>query len=141
MSLSEEQRAFLHHPHFAVAATLGADGAPHQTVIWYGIDGDELVFSVPSGSVKHRHLQREPRLSVCIEDGFRYITLSGAARLDERPEAARALYGVIGARYMTAPRPAAPTRPDPKVADLLSRPRVTVRMSIDKVLSQGFVEG
>ncbi|HMQ32971.1 MAG TPA: PPOX class F420-dependent oxidoreductase [Chloroflexaceae bacterium] len=140
MVLSDEQRAFLAEPHFAVAATIGADGTPHQTVIWYGIDGDELVFSVPSGSAKHRHLQRDPRISVCVEDGFRYITLSGPAELDERPEAARAQYALVGARYRGAarPMPAPPARPDPGVAELLSRPRVTVRVRIAKVLSQGF---
>lgn len=138
MTLSNAQRAFLAEPHFAVAATIGADGLPHQTVIWYGIDGDELVFSVPSGSLKHKHLEREPRLSVCVESGFSYVTLSGPVTLDTNPAAAGALYGVIGSRYRNAslPMPARPTRPDPKIAELLSRPRVTVRMRIAKVLSQ-----
>lgn len=139
MALSDTQRAFLAEPHFAVAATIAKDGAVHQTVIWYGIEGDELVFSVPSGSLKHRHLERDPRLSVCVEDGFSYVTLSGSATLDTDPEAARALYAAVGARYMSAnrPRPALPASPDPKVMDLLSRPRVTIRMPIARVLSQG----
>lgn len=141
MALTDAQRAFLHEPHFAVAATISPDATPHQTVIWYGIDGDDLVFSVPSGSLKHRHLQRDPRLSVCVESGFSYVTLSGTASLDERPEAAAALYDLIGARYRGAPgaTPARPLRADPKVAELLSRPRVTVRMAITKVVSQNVV--
>lgn len=138
MSLTDTQRAFLSQPHFGVAATIAADGMPHQTVIWYGIDGDELVFSVPSGTVKHRHLQRDPRLSVCVEDGFSYVTLSGPVQLDESPEAAGELYGLIGARYRGAsgPAPARPVRPDLKIAELMARPRVTVRMQIAKVISQ-----
>lgn len=138
MRLTDAQRAFLNEPHFGVAATIAADGLPHQTVIWYGIDGDELVFSVPSGTVKHKHLQRDPRLSVCVEDGFSYMTLSGPVRLDEDPEAAGKLYGLIGSRYRSSsrPAPARPVRPDPKIADLMSRPRVTIRMQISKVVSQ-----
>ena len=75
MALTEEQRAFLEAPRFAVAATISTDGLPHQTVVWYALDGDEeLVLSTPRGSLKHRHLLRDPRLSVCVEEGFRYVT-------------------------------------------------------------------
>jgi predicted pyridoxine 5'-phosphate oxidase superfamily flavin-nucleotide-binding protein len=75
VSLTEEQRAFLEAPRFAVAATISTDGLPHQTVVWYALDGDEeLVLSTPRGSLKHRHLLRDPRLSVCVEEGFRYVT-------------------------------------------------------------------
>jgi hypothetical protein len=65
---------------------LSTDGLPHQTVVWYALDGDaELVLSTPSGSLKHRHLLRDPRLSVCVEDGFRYVTVSGRVRIEEEP--------------------------------------------------------
>jgi len=143
--LTDDQRAFLQAPHFAVAATIGANGLPHQTVMWYALDGDDLVLSTPSGSLKHKHLQRDARLSVCIEEGFRYVTLSGMATVDERdPQAARALYMQIGAGYMAgmggaggAGRPD-PSRLDPKAAELLSRERVTLRLKVDHVHSNGF---
>ena len=73
MALTEEQRAFLEAPRFAVAATISADGLPHQTVVWYALDGnDELVLSTPRGSLKHRHLLRDPRLSLslCVCGGW-----------------------------------------------------------------------
>ena len=67
MTLTEKQRAFLEAPRFAVAATISTDGLPHQTVVWYALDGnDELVVSTPRGSLKHRHLLRDPRLSLCV---------------------------------------------------------------------------
>jgi PPOX class probable F420-dependent enzyme len=143
VELTEEQRAFLEAPRFAVAATISTDGLPHQTVVWYALDGDdELVVSTPSGSLKHRHLQRDPRLSLCVEDGFRYVTVSGRVRIEEEPEAARELYGRIGARYRGAmPSPTAgkgPPRLDPKTAELLSRERVTLRLAIERVRSNGF---
>jgi PPOX class probable F420-dependent enzyme len=144
VALTEEQRAFLEAPRFAVAATISADGLPHQTVVWYALDGndDELVLSTPSGSLKHRNLLRDPRLSVCVEDGFRYVTVSGRVRIEEEPEAARELYGRIGARYRRAmPSPSAgkgPPRLDSKTAELLSRERVTLRLAIEHVRSNGF---
>ncbi len=89
MTLTEEQRTFLEAPRFAVAATISADGLPHQTVVWYALDGEEeMVLSTPRGSLKHRHLLRDPRLSVCVEDGFRYVTVSGRVRIEEEPVAA-----------------------------------------------------
>ncbi len=144
MVLTEEQRAFLEAPRFAVAATISTDGLPHQTVVWYALDGDEeLIVSTPRGSLKHRHLQRDPRLSVCVEEGFRYVTVSGRVRIEEEPEAARELYGRIGARYRKAmpsssvgKRP--PPRLDSKTAELLSRERVTLRLAIERVHTNGF---
>jgi PPOX class probable F420-dependent enzyme len=141
--LTEEQRTFLQAPRFAVAATISTDGLPHQTVMWYALDGDELVLSTPRGSFKHRHLQRDPRLSVCVEEGFRYVTVSGRVRIEEEPKAARELYGRIGARYRRAiPSPSAgkgpPPRLDSKTAELLSRERVTLRLAIERVRSNGF---
>jgi PPOX class probable F420-dependent enzyme len=139
MFLSQQQQEFLDAPHFAVVATIAADGLPHQTVMWYQRDGNDLLLSTPAESLKHRHLQQDTRISVCIEEGFRYLTLSGhAAIVEHSPEAARALYQQIGARYMAvAPRPTAQP-PDPKVLALLSRPRVTLRLTIDHIHSNGF---
>ncbi len=142
MQLTNEQREFLQAPHFAVVATIGGDGLPHQTVMWYVLDGDDLVLSTPKGSLKHKHLLRDSRLSVCVEEGFRYVTLSGIAAVDESdPQVARALYMQIGARYMagmsTAGRPD-PSQLDPKAAELLNRDRVTLRLKIDHVHSNGF---
>ena len=140
--ITAEQREFLEAPRFAVAATISPDGTPHQTVIWYALAGEEVVASTPSGSLKHKHLLRDPRLSICVEDGFRYLSLSGRVNIEEEPKAARELYGRIGKRYREAqtPRPAGGAAPrlDPKTAELLSRERITLRLTVDRVRSNGF---
>ena len=138
MGLTDEQRAFLCGPHFAVAVTLGVDGLPHQTVMWYAVEGAEVVLSTRRGSLKHRHLQRDPRLSVCVEDGFRYVTVTGRVTLVEEPAAARALYSRVGTRYRDAMTPATPGRLDSRTAELLTRERVTLRLTIEQVHSNGF---
>lgn len=137
-SLTTEQAAFLDEPRFAVVATVARDGMPHLTVMWYIRDGAELLLSTPQDSLKHKHLRRDQRMVVCVEDGFRYVTVSGQARIDtSTPEAARALYGQIGSRYMRqGPRPDV-SQLDPKAAELLSRERVTLRLAIDHVHSNG----
>ena len=43
LPLSKRARAFLAAPRFAAIATIDADGAPHQAVVWYLLRGDELI--------------------------------------------------------------------------------------------------
>lgn len=140
LPVTPEQLAFLDEPRFAVVATVGADGLPHQTVMWYECDGDSLVLSTPSGSRKHRDLLRDRRMSVCVEDGFRYLTLSGTVTVDASdPVAARERYARIGQRYAGALGGGGRPAPlDPKAAELLSRDRVTLRLAVDHVHSNGF---
>ncbi len=161
MELTGQQRRFLEGVHFAVAATLTADGRPHQTVVWYQLEGDQVLVSTPRDSLKHKHLQRDPRLSLCIEQAYRYITLSGPVTLTEDSTSARADYDRLGKRYRSTfnpllmlgfmgralvgklrarlkPPTAAAPAPANRMQDLLSRERVTVRMRIDKVQSSGF---
>src|SRR6478672_6220543 len=46
MSLSDATRTFLGRPGlYAVIATIDADGSPRQAVIWYRVDGDEIVIN------------------------------------------------------------------------------------------------
>jgi PPOX class probable F420-dependent enzyme len=135
-TLSAAVRSFLDEPHFAVVATIAPDGVPHQTVVWYVREGDEILFSVPQATVKHQHLQRDSRLSICMEDGFRYVTLIGTAALDEDWAAAAAQYAQVGRRYQG--RVAAPQGPpSARSAELMKRSRVGIRMTVERVISQG----
>jgi PPOX class probable F420-dependent enzyme len=85
MALTAEQQAFLDELHHAVVATLGPDGMPQLTVLWYLRDGDDLVFNTKADRVKDRNLRRDPRIAATIvsEDGGRYLTVKGTATLDE----------------------------------------------------------
>ena len=140
MQLTARQREFLDDVHFAVVATIAADGMPHQTVTWYMLDGDRVLLNIPRDSLKHKHLKRDPRISVCVEKAYTYITLTGTVTLDENPSTARADYERLGRRYMgtfnmTAPPPRAGGGQG--MPSLLSRERVTVRVTIGKVHSNG----
>ncbi|NTU62696.1 MAG: PPOX class F420-dependent oxidoreductase [Chloroflexi bacterium] len=138
VDLSYQIRQFLNEPHFAVVSTIAPDGMPHQTVMWYELAGDELLLNTPFDSLKHKQLRRDPRISVCVEQGYRYVTLTGTVKLNEDPEQARADYAQLGNRYrgtlaaiITAPRT------DGRTSDLLSRARVTLHMTIMHVISNG----
>lgn len=86
--LSPEHRAWLlEKPRWAVMATIAKDGRPSQSVIWFDLDPTEdvVLLNTLAGRLKHRHLQRDPRVSLCFEDETHYLTIEGRATLSEDP--------------------------------------------------------
>ena len=79
--LSKEARIFLGEPRFGVLATINADGTPQQSVVWYELQGDEIMMNTKRGRLKDRNLRRDPRAALCVEDGNHYIALRGAVTL------------------------------------------------------------
>jgi len=98
-ALSPEARAFLSSERFAVVATVGADGMPHQAVAWYTLDGDVLVLNSADGRRWPADLRRDPRASVMVEDGYRYVGLAGPVEIDEDPVRAQADIAAMARRY------------------------------------------
>ncbi len=82
-TLTDPQRAFLDRPLNAIVATLGPEGMPSQSVVWYVRDGDALWISVRPDSVKARHVAHDPRLSLLVitPDGGGYLRIDGEAKL------------------------------------------------------------
>ena len=84
-------------------ATVGADGAPHLTTLFYALDeGGRITFWTYASSQKIANLRRDPRVSALVEDGEDYfelrgVSIRGTARLVEEYDRIRAL----GARVMT----------------------------------------
>jgi PPOX class probable F420-dependent enzyme len=98
-ALSSETRAFLSSERFAVVATVGADGMPHQAVAWYTLDGDVLVLNSADGRRWPADLRRDPRVSIMVEDGYRYVGLAGTVEIDEDQERAQADIAAMARRY------------------------------------------
>ena len=46
--LDEKVRAFLEEKRFAVLATIKRDGSPQQTVMWYELQGDQIMMCLAS---------------------------------------------------------------------------------------------
>jgi PPOX class probable F420-dependent enzyme len=106
-AFTDQQRAFLDGPRNAIVATLGQDGIPSQSVVWYVRDGDTLWISVRPDSVKARHVQRDSRTSILVltADGGGYLRIEGTATLAGEVDTAsrRALIGrYIGADTVEA---------------------------------------
>jgi hypothetical protein len=89
--------------HTMVVATLRADGRPHLTPVWYTLDGERVVFQTPGSSVKVRHIRRDPRITLFVDDEtppFAYVTIEGTAEVVQSPAETRNWVERIGARYL-----------------------------------------
>ena len=82
MPLTSEQRAFLETKRFAVLGTVNQSGSPHLTVMWYLLDGDEILFNTRAGRAKDLNLARDPRASLLVmrDDGYSYLRIDGRVR-------------------------------------------------------------
>ena len=86
--LKPEHRAWLMAKlRWPVLATIGKDGMPSQSVVWFDLDpaGDVVLINTLAGRLKHRHLQRDPRVSLCWEEGPNYLTIEGIAEMSPDP--------------------------------------------------------
>jgi PPOX class probable F420-dependent enzyme len=130
MQLTQAILDFLEEPRFAVAATIGKDGTPQQTVVWYEIEGDEVIMNTAKGRIKEINLRRDPRLSLCIEDGYRYVTIRGRCVLDETN--AQNDIRKLAVRYVGEDRAREMMR-----TQFSKEERVTIRLQIEKVSGIG----
>ena len=88
--LNEAARQALTAGHLAHLVTLDPDGAPQVTIVWTGLEGDEIVTGHLMASKKVRNVQRDPRVSLSVETGGRnemgldnYLVVHGTARIQE----------------------------------------------------------
>lgn len=98
-AISAAVRRFLQERRFAVLATIAADGMPHQTVMWYELRGDTIMMNTRVGRIKDIQLRRDARASICVADGYRYVTISGVVALDDDPQTAQSDIRALAIRY------------------------------------------
>ncbi|GAA0577397.1 PPOX class F420-dependent oxidoreductase [Paractinoplanes ferrugineus] len=71
-------------------STVNPDGSPQVSVIWIGLDGDDLVSGHMSRYAKLRNIERDPRVALSFE-------------APRDPEAVLSPYAVIHARATVEP--------------------------------------
>jgi PPOX class probable F420-dependent enzyme len=132
--LTAAQRAFLEEKRFAVVGTKNPDGSSHLAVMWYLLDGDDIIVNSAQGRRKDRNLAADPRMSVLIEDGYRWIRIDGTARIDHDQSIAHADIRRLASRYY---------EDEGRVDDEMKKGfgkqhRITYRLPIRRVSSEGF---
>ncbi len=87
----EQARAFIRANHHAVLATRRLDGGIQMSPVLAGVDGaGQVIISTRETAVKTRHLRRDPRASLCVQnDAFfgQWVQIDGAAEVLSLPEA------------------------------------------------------
>ena len=68
LSFPDHIRDFLADPRYATISTVDPDGSPRPAVVWYAVDGDEIVINSALGRRWPTNLIRDPRLSHAVID-------------------------------------------------------------------------
>jgi PPOX class probable F420-dependent enzyme len=116
VELPAPARAVIESGRLAHLVTVNADGSPHVTIVWVGLDGDEIVVGKLFVDQKVRNIRRDPRVSLSIEaegdqHGMQhYLVVEGTARVTEG--GAPALLHDLAQRYV-GPGTPFPPMPDP----------------------------
>ena len=114
--------SFLNQPGLLMRlGTVGRDGFPHVTPVWYGYEDGAFFVTTVSDRVKARNMLDNPRVGFAIDSDvrpYRGLSATGTARLVAEGEAARALTRRIAGRYVPA------ERLDAMVDSLMQAPRV-----------------
>jgi PPOX class probable F420-dependent enzyme len=76
----DSHRDLLEQPTIAFVATVGADGAPQCSPMWFGWDGERIRLTHTRTRQKFRNLQANPAIALSIADAAnsqRYLELRG----------------------------------------------------------------
>jgi PPOX class probable F420-dependent enzyme len=95
----ETHRDLLDAP-VATLATIGGDGMPQLTEIWFLHDEGELKTSLNTSRLKTRNLQRRPECGLLILDlsnPYRYLSVRGRAQIE--PDDDYVFADKLGAKY------------------------------------------
>ncbi len=89
-AIPDSARAVLEGPGLAHLVTLEPDGRPQVSIVWVGLDGDEIVAAHLPEHRKVRNMRRDARVALSIEAGTRnqmgldeYVVIHGRARITE----------------------------------------------------------
>jgi PPOX class probable F420-dependent enzyme len=65
---TDRQIRFIRRPRILRLATINADGTPHVAPVWYRFEDGQFLILTDAGSQKHRNIERDPRVTLCIDD-------------------------------------------------------------------------
>jgi PPOX class probable F420-dependent enzyme len=130
---AEQRRAFLlEGTRTGVLATVRQDGRPHAAPIWFTLDGDDVMFTTNSSTVKGRNLRRTGQALLVVDEPtppFDFVTVEGTVELSEDLDEMLRWATVLGGRYMGADQAEAFGRRNAVPGELL------VRLRPDKIVA------
>ena len=127
--IPESHRDLLESCQIVALCTVGTDGFPQVTAVWFALDADGLpVMALNTTRQKVRNLERHPECSLLFVDpASPYRTLEIRARADIRPDPNREIADLVGEKYNA----------DLLTMDKRGESRVAVRFTPVKVNTYG----
>lgn len=132
--LSDAALELLQSDAVGTLATLNADGSPHMSMAWVGLEDGEIVIGSITDQRKLRNIRRDPRVSLSIQTGrtnqaglLEYLVISGTARITEGGGAE--LLGRLARTYL-GPDAVFPPMPDPPAG-------VVTHITVDRISGVG----
>ena len=74
---AEEIAEFIEEQKSLQVGTINSDGSIHLSTLWFAVVDDLIVFETYTSSQKVVNLERDPRITVLLEDGLEYNNLRG----------------------------------------------------------------
>jgi len=90
VAIPESARTLLQSGRLTPLVTINPDSSPQISIVWVGLDGDEIVLAHLGGGQKIHNLERDPRVALSVEGtevegpGLQqYLVVHGTARITE----------------------------------------------------------
>jgi PPOX class probable F420-dependent enzyme len=128
--IPESARAVLESDALAHLVTLNPDGSPQVSIVWVGLEDDDIVSAHLREQQKLRNIRRDPRVALSLETGLtnamglrEYLVVHGRATIEEGggPELLQRL-----AHTYLGPDVTFPPMPDPP-------PGFRLRIAVERV--------
>lgn len=132
----EEVWDFLEQAHSLQVATIGKDGAPHLTTVWFGVRDGKILFETYGKSQKVVNLRRDNRIAVLAEDGTTYdklrgVSINGTAEvIDENPRLTEDMRFLVQVHFKGQSDEQLDT-----IAEQMATKRVVIGVRPEKVMS------
>jgi PPOX class probable F420-dependent enzyme len=102
IAIPDDIRAFIDTTRFATIGTIDPDGGPRHAVVWYTVEGDEIVLNSAVGRRWPANLVRDPRIAFSVVDGvdgYLWVGLTGLVSVVEDQPTAQADIAGMARRY------------------------------------------
>lgn len=138
-NLPESAYRLFDEPKDVTIITIDPDGTPQASLVWAHRDGDEILIGVEAKHRKTRNLQRDPRITLLIQDDRKserdltqYLVIRGTAKLEGPGIAADylALMNAQTQRYLDLPE-------FPFGTPEAFEQAMIIRITVDKISGEG----
>jgi len=126
----DEIKDFLEEKNLAILGTIGKNGIPHITPVWFSYDGSHVYVTTTDGSVKIKNIENDKRISILVSTlvGDRVVIMEGTAEMYEDNQGHRTKY--MTERYIQDPQ----QRKD-MINWLMREKRITIKITPNKTTS------